>query len=45
LVESKADSCSLGTSFFPLDRTPHTEKEKSDQQVKFQALVNVGQNI
>jgi hypothetical protein len=43
LVESKADSCTLGISFFPLDHRPRTAREKSNQQVNFQALINVGQ--
>ncbi len=43
MVQSEADSCNSGISFLPLDHRPHTAREKSNQQVNFQALVNVGQ--
>ena len=45
MVQSKADSYTLGISFFPLDHRPRTAREKSDQLVKFQALFNAGQKI
>jgi len=43
LVQSTADSYNRCKGFFPLDHRPRTAREKSNQQVNFQALINVGQ--